>query len=124
VRYGNYRDVEQKLEEGLPVESRGGQKNGTLLCEAACHGHHRIAKLLLRNKADINAQNSQGNTPLHLAMEFNYKKLADYLAEKGAKINIRNKKGLTAHEMEDMQDPDAEMKEGSPNAAIRGGGRS
>jgi ankyrin repeat protein len=29
-----------------------------------------------RNKADINAQNNQGNTPLHLAMEFNYKKVS------------------------------------------------
>jgi hypothetical protein len=35
-----YRDVEQKLEEGIAVDSRGGLKNNTLLCEAACHGHH------------------------------------------------------------------------------------
>jgi len=34
------RDVEQKLEEGISADSRGGLKNNTLLCEAACHGHH------------------------------------------------------------------------------------
>ena len=33
------RDVELKLEEGIDVDARGGIKNNTLLCEAACHGH-------------------------------------------------------------------------------------
>jgi hypothetical protein len=33
-----------------------------------------------------------GNTPLHLAMEYNYKEIADYLTKKGADITIRNKK--------------------------------
>merc|ERR1711998_278696 len=105
--------------EGIAVDSRGGLKNNTLLCEAACHGHHRIVKLLLRNRADINGENDQGNTPLHLAMEFNYKKVADYLVEKGAKTNIRNKKGRTAYEMEGMEDPDADdTNESSPNHQI------
>jgi len=51
--------------------------------------------------------------------------VADYLAEKGAKTNIRNKKGRTAYEMEGMEDPDADdSNETSPNHQIRGGGRS
>lgn len=50
--------------------------------------------------------------------------VADYLAEKGAKTNIRNKKGRTAYEMEGMDDPDVETNDTSPNHAIRGGGRS
>ena len=123
VRYGNYRDVEQRLEEGMSAESRDPtKKNNTLLCEAANHGHHRIVKLLLRHEADLNAQNDEGNTPLHLAIEFNYKKIADYLVEKGAKTNIRNRKGRTPFEME-AADPDAEGQESSPNT-IRAGGRS
>jgi hypothetical protein len=52
------------------------------------------------------------------------RQVADYLAEKGAKTNIRNKKGRTAYEMEAMEDPDEETTETSPNHAIRGGGRS
>ena len=123
VRYGNYRDVEQRLEEGMSAESRDPtKKNNTLLCEAANHGHHRIVKLLLRHEADLNAQNDEGNTPLHLAIEFNYKKIADYLVAKGAKTNIRNRKGRTPFEME-AADPDAEGQESSPNT-IRAGGRS
>jgi hypothetical protein len=35
TRYGNYRDVEKKLEEGIDADARGGAKNNTLLCEAA-----------------------------------------------------------------------------------------
>jgi len=51
--------------------------------------------------------------------------VADYLVEKGAKSNLRNKKGRTAYEMEGMEDPDADVtvNDSSPNQ-IRGGGRS
>ena len=51
--------------------------------------------------------------------------MADYLVEKGATSNLRNKKGRTAYEMEGMEDPDADVtvNDSSPNQ-IRGGGRS
>jgi len=51
--------------------------------------------------------------------------VADYLVEKGATSNLRNKKGRTAYEMEGMEDPDADVtvNDSSPNQ-IRGGGRS
>ncbi len=42
----------------------------------------RIAKLLLRNKADIFHKNSEGLKASELAYRFNYQELGDYLLEK------------------------------------------
>lgn len=51
-RLGKYREVEKALEDGLSVETRFGPKNDTMLLVCAMNGQKRIAKLLLRNKAD------------------------------------------------------------------------
>jgi ankyrin repeat protein len=57
--------------------------------------------LLLNNKADPNAKNAFGETPLHYLVKYNIRSpernaLAKLLIEKGANPNIANKKGETA----------------------------
>lgn len=42
--------------------------------------------------------NCRGNTGLHMAKEFGYHELVDYLIEKGANSEIRNVKGFAAIE--------------------------
>jgi ankyrin repeat protein len=69
-----------------------------MLLECAQNGQKRIAKLLLRNFAEMNAQNSNGDTSLHLCFKFNYTELGEYLKSKGANDNIRNNKGQTCYE--------------------------
>lgn len=42
--------------------------------------------------------NCMGNSALHFATEFNYKKVQDYLLRKGANTTITNLRGYTAME--------------------------
>jgi ankyrin repeat protein len=101
-RLGKYREVEAALAGGVAVDTRHGPKNDTLLLVCAMNGQKRLAKLLLRNKADINAVNEEGNSALHLTFALNYRELGDYLISKGAQEHLRNKKGNTCHMIEHL----------------------
>ena len=63
----------------------------TPLHVAVQHGNTRIARLLLRNGADVNAQDTQGNTPLHLMR--NNRIMRDLLLSYQADATIRNHTG-------------------------------
>lgn len=54
-----------------------------------------IAKELLARKVDIDKQDLQGNTPLHLALENSNKIAIDLVSNHKAKINTRNNQGQT-----------------------------
>ena len=56
---------------------------------------HEVAEVLLANKADINARNDVGNTPLHIAEISANKEMAALLISKGADVNARNTGGDT-----------------------------
>ncbi|MBP7282075.1 MAG: ankyrin repeat domain-containing protein [Leptospiraceae bacterium] len=55
-----------------------------------------IVKLLVENKADVNAQNKQGWTPLHNAFLQVNLELVKYLLNQAADKNIRTLDGKTA----------------------------
>lgn len=56
----------------------------------------KVVKLLLENKADPNLFNSNGETPLHIAVKLADPKLfVELLLEKGAYPNVVNQEGLT-----------------------------
>ncbi len=44
---------------------------------AAAHGHRPVVQKLLARKADVNAQNEHGNTPLHYACFWGYEMIAE-----------------------------------------------
>jgi hypothetical protein len=54
-----------------------------------------VAELLLANKAEINAQDDTGSTPLHVAAAFGRRDVAEVLLAHGALVNIRDKNGRT-----------------------------
>lgn len=54
-----------------------------------------IVNLLIDNQADINAENKDGNPPLHLAIEKEGLKVVEVFIERKANINARNKDGHT-----------------------------
>jgi tetratricopeptide (TPR) repeat protein len=72
-------------------------KNGlTPLHRAAKNGHADVTKLLLANKAEINAKTSAGRTPLHDAAERGHKDLVELLLINKANINEKTYRGYTA----------------------------
>jgi integrin-linked kinase len=50
---------------------------------AAAYNHKDIAESLLAYKADVNAMNNKGETPLHLAIARGNKDVADLLRQHG-----------------------------------------
>lgn len=65
----------------------------TALHLAAAHGHRDVVLLLLKNKADVNAVNEHGNSPLHYACFWGFQLIAEDLISGGAIANLSNKYG-------------------------------
>lgn len=77
ARHGKIRDLESLLTQEN-VDERDGKGN-TCLHHACMRNKKRVAKMLLRLKADINSQNNAGNTCLHYAFGYGYDELGEYL---------------------------------------------
>ena len=58
-----------------------------------------IVELLVERGLDVNAQDCDGNTPLHLAMSPFQREVAKYLIDSGADPEIKNWKGTSPHKM-------------------------
>jgi ankyrin repeat protein len=54
-----------------------------------------MAKLLLASKADVNAKDDTGGTPLHLAAKYDSRDVAELLLANGADVDSKNIKGWT-----------------------------
>ncbi|CAB0033255.1 unnamed protein product [Trichogramma brassicae] len=50
----------------------------------------------IQQTVHVNTQDKKGNTPLHLALQADHQKIAEYLLEKGANPHLTNARGLTA----------------------------
>lgn len=57
---------------------------------AGQNGHGNIVQLLIKLKADVNAQNQKGNTALHMALSYDYYDCCMMLIQAGADVNIKN----------------------------------
>ena len=58
--------------------------------------HAREAvKIVLDLGCDVNAANQAGNTALHIAASRGYNTVVQLLAEGGAKLDVKNKRGVT-----------------------------
>ena len=58
-----------------------------------------IVELLVERGLDVNAQDCDGNTPLHLAMSPFQREVAKYLIDSGADPEIKNWKGISPQKM-------------------------
>jgi uncharacterized protein len=58
-----------------------------------------VIKMILDAGADINAVNDQQNTAVHLAAQKGNDKVVQYLASRGARLDLKNKQGKTPAEV-------------------------
>jgi ankyrin repeat protein len=70
----------------------GGNSGGVM--EEESHAREAV-KLVLDLGCDVNAANQAGNTALYLAASRGYNTVVQLLADKGAKLDVKNKRGVT-----------------------------
>jgi hypothetical protein len=94
ARDGDVKKVELLLKEHPDLVSSKDEKYGQApLHVAAFSDRLDIAKLLLANKADVNAKANNGSTPLHLAAAKGNKDIVELLLENKADINAVDNDG-------------------------------
>ena len=72
------------------------QRNWTVLHWAACNNHVDVLRELAAARGDVNARDSKGNTPLHLAVAAGAVHAAVALVEDlGADTHVVNSKGVS-----------------------------
>ena len=72
-----------------------GDRGGTALIWAAYYSDAPLLKILLDRGRDVNAQDADGDTPLHQALGVGRTDIVNALLQKGANVNIANKEGWT-----------------------------
>jgi hypothetical protein len=94
ARDGDIKKVELLL-KGQPdlVSSKEEKFGQTPLHIAAFNDRLDVAKLLLENKADVNAKAKNGSTPLHLAAAKGNKDMVEFLLASKADINALDNDG-------------------------------
>ena len=103
VRKGDVAEAKQALVAGANVNAQD-EFGRTVLMWAAVYGHLNVAKLLLENGANINAQSDIENlTALMWAALNDHLDVAELLLENGADITIRDRTGETALEMAELE---------------------
>lgn len=93
----NNADIIQLLiDRGADKNRRIGKHNQPLLSIAIIENKLTSADVLIKNKADINAQDTFGASPLMWAAFINNEEAVKMLVDAGAKTNIKDDKGKTA----------------------------
>merc|ERR1711865_927219 len=90
IQNNRYSDAEALIISNPSLVKQTDEFGNTLLTIASQNNRKRFVKLFLRHGADINAQNGQGNAPLHYCSAYNFTEVADYLMSKGANSELRN----------------------------------
>jgi ankyrin repeat protein len=65
------------------------------------YNHLEVVKLLLAKGADINAKANHGDTPLHAAVQNDYKDMVILLIANKADVNVANNRGMTPLDVAD-----------------------
>ena len=68
----------------------------TALHLAALHGQRRVVQLLLRERAEVDLPNAQGETPLHVSSKKGHAQAVCALLASGASVNQTDKRGRAA----------------------------
>lgn len=92
---GKSSEVLALLDQGVNPNCYSWMDEMTPLHYAVQNGHLTAAKILVLNKAKVNATDISRRSPLLLAVHFNHLDLAEFLIQNGADPNIPDQDGLT-----------------------------
>lgn len=93
---GNLEIAKLLLEHGANINYQGSY-NDTALHEAIKNRHRDITEYLINiEDINLNLQNKEGKTPLHLAVLYGYSEIVRLLVEKKSSLDIQDKFGQTA----------------------------
>lgn len=85
------------LKNGAKANGHVSRNGGTILEDALSRSASlEVVKCLVENGLPINAQDIDGDTPLHIAVSKGNLAIIEYLLKQGAKLSLTNKQGETA----------------------------
>ncbi|MBY0353637.1 ankyrin repeat domain-containing protein [Candidatus Babeliales bacterium] len=100
IKYGQMEVVRLLIQLGAPVEARHIETGITPLFWAAIGGFPKITQILVdEGHANIEAKNSQGQTPLHGAARFLCKDVVAFLLSRGAQPDVVDAQGKTPFDL-------------------------
>lgn len=97
IRNKDIKKMESLLDQGMDPNTVIDNDGNTLLHYAASSGQTEIVELLLRYRANINARNNNGDTPLHKAVYEQRENIVRILLERGARIVVNKNKKTPLH---------------------------
>ena len=93
--YYGHVEIVEFLKEQVGVQIQTEKKVLALIC-ASWNGHLQVVELLLKDIADINAQDEDGLTVLMVASENGHTQVVELLLKEHADINLHANDGVTA----------------------------
>lgn len=108
VLYGNIEAVKQHIAIGTDLNTKEPMGGSTPLISAITFGHSEIAKALIDAGADLEIQNIDGSSALHVASFFCRVELVQILVDAQVDQSKRNIYGATA--LETVSGPFADIK--------------
>jgi hypothetical protein len=95
VQLGNIEALSQVLGEGAPLNGEPGDVPPLVVAYQQCCPSLEMIFFLLEAGADVNGQDTLGNTALMYALWWDRKNLARSLLDRGADVNLANHRGET-----------------------------
>ena len=90
--FGDFEKVTRFIKEDSSILSLKDKYGFTVLHDVVGEHYFKMVKLLIESGADVNAQNEDGISPLHLAA---YGETVNILIKNGSKIELENTRGET-----------------------------
>merc|ERR1712062_152748 len=84
AKLGHLQSIQHMIEAGADINTISLYNGNTPLIVAAENGQAAIVEYLIKNKADLNAQNNDGKSPIVIAKENGHETVVKQLMDHGA----------------------------------------
>mmetsp|Transcript_14843 Transcript_14843/g.20722 ORF Transcript_14843/g.20722 Transcript_14843/m.20722 type:complete len:269 (-) Transcript_14843:70-876(-) len=91
--------VKELLDAGTDVNLSDYDSGNSALHLACANGAKQTMELLVERGANVNAQNSQMKTPLHMLISKRYDQMAFWLVKRGANLHLADRRGETPRDL-------------------------